>query len=247
MPWHSLNASRTRRSETPATALRSLSVTLWYCTLAAYCMHAHTMCKLAGRTRAGAGRANRVAMPESGSYERSDRRSLRFCSVTSTIRAAVRYVARLDAVVLLARVCVRRQRATSASNRSSERMICLCGAAVVLRTGCFASSVWKRSHPIRMTFDGASALEGVVDLVSDAARDRRSRRGDSGATNDRRDADQRCDDVFVAGTRFERTRDRAPTECFGCPERHERADPDERVGPWARARRIERPDRRAQR
>ena len=35
MPWQSLNASRTRRSDTLAAALRSLSVTRWYRTLAA--------------------------------------------------------------------------------------------------------------------------------------------------------------------------------------------------------------------
>ena len=65
------------------------------------------------------------------------------CDRPSTIAAEVRRsqadrcVVAVDAVVPLARVCVGRQRATSASNRSSERMICLCGAAVVLRIGWF--------------------------------------------------------------------------------------------------------------
>ena len=62
MPWQSLNASRTRRSETPAALLRSLSVTLWYRMLAAYRTHAHTMCKLAGRTR-GASRSAGESSP----------------------------------------------------------------------------------------------------------------------------------------------------------------------------------------
>ena len=133
MPWQSLNASRTRRSETPAAALRSLSVTPWYCTLAAYCTHVQTMRKLAGRTaRAG----DRV---DSGpGRTRDDCRVLQ--RDIDDPQLPFDMSPRVNAVVLLARVGARRQRPTSASNRSSERMICLRGAVVVLRIGCFAQS-----------------------------------------------------------------------------------------------------------
>ena len=72
MPWQSLNASRTRRSETPAAALRSFSVTRWYRTLAAYRVHAHTMCTLEGRARGAiASRSNLGAASADGPCERA--------------------------------------------------------------------------------------------------------------------------------------------------------------------------------
>ena len=127
MPCHSLNASRTRRSETPATALRSLSVTPWYCTLDAYCTHARTMRTLAGRARGRrAGRGNRIPMrglrgpddrfgPTLGCGLRSDTSTR--CGCGSMRREG------LDAVVLLACTCVRRHCDTVPSNHRSERMI----------------------------------------------------------------------------------------------------------------------------
>ena len=48
-------------------------------------------------------------------------------------------------------------------------------------------------------------------------------------TDDRRNDDQRCDDIFVAGTGFERARDRWSARAFGRSECNERADTDERV------------------
>ena len=127
MPWQSLNASRTRRSETPAAALRSLSVTLWYCTLAAYCTHAHTMRTLAGRARGGApDRANRIPMPDSSRPLLTDPRCGR-CSVASTIWScgSMRRDG-LDAVVLLAcDLCSSPLRPPPRRTDHSERMICL--------------------------------------------------------------------------------------------------------------------------
>ena len=145
MPWQSQNASRTRRSETPAAALRSLSVTLWYRTLAAYRMHAQTMCTLEGRALgASPPRANSAAMPALSHTAASDRR---LAAVAAAAHRRSRAPVRRLAVVRCGRaarssLCLSPTRHLRVV-RSSERMICLCGTAVVLRTGGFASSGWR--------------------------------------------------------------------------------------------------------
>ena len=107
------------------------------------------------------------------------------------------------------------------------------------------SAVVERSHPIRMTFE--------VPVSSGGRRRSRSRsRAIAGAADTARACPMIVATLINVATMSSSlapaSNARAiapPPECFGSPDRTEGAEPDERVGPWARARRIERPARRA--